>query len=105
MHPDIERIVRCDESGRAIVENAKRKADDIIRSAKEAAETEKLLVNRDLEAFRERELMKILDEARDKAAKKRKEAEEYIKKLRARSLEKSSEIDKKFLDIVFESLS
>ncbi len=105
MHPDIERIVRCDESGRAIVENAKRKADDIIRSAKEAAETEKLLVNRDLEAFRERELMKILDEARDKAAKKRKEAEEYIKKLRARSLEKSSEIDRKFLDIVFESLS
>ncbi len=105
MHPDIERIVRCDESGRAIVENAKRKADDIIRSAKEAAETEKLLVNRDLEAFRERELMKILDEARDKAAKKRKEAEDYIKKLRARSLEKSSEIDRKFLDIVFESLS
>ncbi len=105
MHPDIERIVRCDESGRAIVENAKRKADDIIRSAKEAAETEKLLVNRDLEAFRERELMKILDEARDKATKKRKEAEDYIKKLRARSLEKSSEIDRKFLDIVFESLS
>lgn len=80
--PEIERILSCDESGRAAIEKARKDAEMLVASAEEEISRYRQETAADLEEFREKEISKILDDARKKAAQMDEEARAYCEGLK-----------------------
>jgi len=79
--PEIERILSCDESGRAAVEKARKDAAGLLAGADEEIAGLRRQASGRLEEFRQKEIAAILQEASKKAAKIEDEARAYCEGL------------------------
>ncbi len=79
--PEIERILSCDESGRAAIEKARKEAEGLVAGAEEEIAQYMQKASASLEEFRKSEISKILEDARGKAAHMEEEAKAYCDRL------------------------
>ncbi len=94
---EIERILSCDENGRATVEKAKEDANKLLAGADEELKERKQEALREIEEFKREEISKILQDASAKAMEVEKEAKAYCNGLERRLKELQEELVSEFL--------
>ncbi|RUM91481.1 MAG: hypothetical protein DSZ23_01505 [Thermodesulfatator sp.] len=98
--PEIERILSCDESGRAAIEKAKEDARQLLAGAENEIEEFKKQAQKEIEEFKDKEIAAILQEADRKAGEIEEDARAYCENLKrlfaSREEELASEFIKRF---------
>ena len=100
--PEIERILSCDESGRAAVEKARKDAESIVAGAEEEISQYRQKAAAGLEEFRKSEISKILEDAGEKAAQMEEEAKAYCDGLKRLFSSHEAELVSDFISRFYE---
>ncbi len=80
--PEIERILSCDESGRAAIEKARKDAEDLLAGAEQDVKKLQEQAQEELEEFKQKEISSILQDADRKAAQVEEDARKYCQGLK-----------------------
>ena len=82
MKAEIERLINCDESASAMVEKAKKQAEELVASAREEIDAARGKSDQSIEEFRRAGIRNILEEADRKAVRKGRDVDEYCSRIR-----------------------
>ncbi len=104
MHPEIERIVVCDEEARSRVEEASIEARRIQHQAEEDAKALKGQMEKGLEEYRQKELSRIIQQAREQARQKEEKTRQYCEGLRKRAENELQGLGQEFLDLFLRAI-
>ncbi len=75
--PEIERILSCDESGRAAIEKARDEAEELLAGAEKEIASYRSKAQAELDEFRQKEISRILEDADRRAAEVERQARDY----------------------------
>ena len=84
MTPEIEQIVSADETARATLQQAELTAEKMTAEAQEKADSIIAALDRDIQEVEEREIIPILEKARNQAQLTSMRADQYIEKLQTK---------------------
>ncbi len=99
--PEIERILTCDESGRAAIEKAHQDAEDLLAGAEKEIAEFRSKAQSELEAFRQEEISGILRDADRRAAEIEDQARDYCQGLKGMFEGQKDELVADFMELFY----
>ena len=95
--PEIERILSCDESGRAAIEKAQEDSEELISRAEQEIKDFQRQAQAEIDQFKQKEISAILQDADKKAKEVEREARDYCHSLEELFAGQEEELVNEFL--------
>ena len=104
MKAEIERLINCDESASAMVEEARKQAEGLVVSAQKEIDSASRKLEQSLEEFRQSEIRDILEEADRKAVQKGRDVEEYCGHIRQLFKDRREGVEERIMGLFYAML-